>query len=132
MSVDDRPETAKRLRQARELAGFATARAASSRFGWKEDTYSQHERGLRGFARTAGSYAKAFKVSAAWLLTGEGVGPKSDQTVRDVAELSRLFQGLPDAQQRQLLENARLLHSAFGATLAPATGARGAARKKAS
>lgn len=39
------------------------------------DTYHQHENGQRGIGRVAADYAKAFKVSEAWLLTGEGQGP---------------------------------------------------------
>ena len=42
-------------------------------FGWKYETYIQHERGERGLSRTAKQYATAYRVSAAWLLTGEGV-----------------------------------------------------------
>lgn len=61
-----------RLRRARVEAGFSTASEAVRRFGWNKHTYAQHENGTRGFKReTADDYAKAFKVSAAWLLTGE-------------------------------------------------------------
>ena len=69
---DDRPETAKRLEEARKLRRFASARAAADFFGWKYDTYIQHERGERGFNKASDKYAKAFRVSKAWLLTGEG------------------------------------------------------------
>jgi hypothetical protein len=67
---------AKRLEIARIQRGFKDARAASDFFGWKYDTYIQHERGERGLSRSAAKYAKAFKVSRAWLLTGEG--PQGD------------------------------------------------------
>lgn len=75
MSFDERPEPAKRLQKAREIAGFSTANAAAERFGWSRHSYHQHENGLRGLGRTAAKYARAFKVSEAWLLTGEGQGP---------------------------------------------------------
>jgi len=65
-------ERAARLRQARIAAGFKSAAEAAARFGWPYATYSQHERGQAGIPRAAADYAKAFKVSEAWLLTGEG------------------------------------------------------------
>lgn len=67
-----KPDYAERLEQARARRGFRSARAATQFFGWKYDTYIQHERGLRGISRAASRYAKAFRVSEAWLLTGEG------------------------------------------------------------
>jgi hypothetical protein len=75
MKFDDRPMPARRLQEAREKAGFASAKAAATRFGWSPDSYHQHENGQRGITRVAAKYAKAFKVSEAWLLTGDGQGP---------------------------------------------------------
>lgn len=72
MEHDDRPEHAIRLQEARENRGFKTAREAATFFGWNYDTYVQHENGTRGISRAADQYAKAFRVSKAWLLTGEG------------------------------------------------------------
>lgn len=72
MKSDDRPDFAKRLEQARVDRGFTTAKEAARYFGWKYETYIQHEQGIRGIARAAGRYAKAFRVSEGWLLTGEG------------------------------------------------------------
>lgn len=69
---DDRPDYAKRLEKARTDRGFKSARSAAEFFGWKYDTYAQHENGTRGINRAAGKYAKAFRVSEAWLLTGQG------------------------------------------------------------
>lgn len=61
-----------RLRRARLLAGFDTARAAIERFGWKASTYRAHENGQNKFrASDAGAYARAYKTSSAWLLFGE-------------------------------------------------------------
>lgn len=71
----DRTPEADRLRRARERRGFKTARDAAQFFGWNYDTYSQHERGERGIGRVADKYAKAYRVSQAWLLTGEGGDP---------------------------------------------------------
>lgn len=71
MDFDDRPDYAKRLEEARS-ARFKTAKDAAEYFGWKYDTYAQHENGTRGIGRAAGRYAKAYRVSEGWLLTGEG------------------------------------------------------------
>lgn len=68
---DDRPDEAIRLQAARERRGFKSAKDAATFFGWKYDSYIQHERGERGIKKVAEKYAKAFRVSAAWLLTGE-------------------------------------------------------------
>lgn len=64
-----------RLRQARIARGFDTIEAACSRFGFKQSSYTQHENGTRGLRmKTAQQYASAYKVTASWLLTGEGTG----------------------------------------------------------
>lgn len=57
-------------------AGFGDATTAARRFGWTVPTYLAHENGSRGFGVERGAeYARAFKVSACWLLTGEGSPP---------------------------------------------------------
>lgn len=66
------PDYAKRLIRAREKRGFDTARAAADYFGWNYTSYSQHERGERGIKKVAANYARAYRVTEAWLLTGEG------------------------------------------------------------
>ncbi len=90
MEFDDRPDQAKRLEQARKAAGYESARAAAIRFDWSYDTYSQHERGERGLSRSAKRYAKAFKVSEAWLLTGEtgAQHAEKDALIEDLLKLS--------------------------------------------
>ena len=77
MKIDDRPDFAKRLEEARIKRGFSTAKEASNFFGWRYYSYIQHEKGIRGIGRVADRYAKAFKVSSAWLLTGEGESPSN-------------------------------------------------------
>jgi phage repressor protein C with HTH and peptisase S24 domain len=81
MEFDDRPDFAKRLEKARVARGFASAKAAAKYFGWKYDSYAQHESGLRGIGRAADKYAKAYRVSEGWLLTGEGPGPDAGRPV---------------------------------------------------
>ena len=61
-----------RLQQARRAAGYPDASAAARAFGWNENTYRSHENGERGIVRAAARYARAFRVSEGWLLTGEG------------------------------------------------------------
>jgi hypothetical protein len=68
-------DAAGRLRQARTQAGFNSARSAAIRFGWKPSTYGSHENGQTPVPQDAATiYAKAFKTSVAWLLTGEKPG----------------------------------------------------------
>jgi hypothetical protein len=63
-----------RLRRARGRAGFSSARSAALRFGWTPSAYASHENGQTPVpVKDAPKYARAFKVSPAWLLTGEGL-----------------------------------------------------------
>ena len=64
-----------RLRIARQAAGFQNAHQAADQFGWTYRNYMRHEKGELGFTKHAATYAEAFGVSEAWLLTGEGQGP---------------------------------------------------------
>jgi phage repressor protein C with HTH and peptisase S24 domain len=62
-----------RLQKARAMAGYRTPTDAARAFGWTISTYLGHENGSRGLRpRQAARYAVAFRVSAAWLLTGDG------------------------------------------------------------
>ena len=72
MDIAPKPDWAQRLEEARKRRGFETAKDAARFFGWSYASYAQHENGTRGIVRTAAKYAKAFRVSEAWLLTGEG------------------------------------------------------------
>lgn len=74
------------MRWARERR-FRSARAAATALGVKVPTYNSHERagepGARDYnAEQAFFYARKFRVSASWLLTGEGTALRS--TVVDV------------------------------------------------
>lgn len=60
-----------RLRQARRDSGFKSARDAASALGVAYSTYAGHENGSRDFdAETAQRYARKFRCSLEWLLTG--------------------------------------------------------------
>lgn len=63
--------------KARIAAGFKTGRSAAKKFGWVYESYNHHENGIRGISRVAAKYANSFKVSEAWLLTGEGEEPEA-------------------------------------------------------
>lgn len=66
-------EPYERLQTARAAAGFENAVDAARAFGWNDVTYRAHENGTRGLRPdVAARYARAFKVSTGWLLTGEG------------------------------------------------------------
>lgn len=94
-SVDQ--DQAARLKKAREEAGFLDATSAARAFGWTIPTYLSHENGSRGFkSQVAKRYAAVYKVSAAWLISGEGQmrGPGID------AQLV----ALPPAVSKHLIE----------------------------
>lgn len=58
---------------ARRAAGHRSARAAAVRFHWNPSTYASHENGQTPLPpRAAQKYARAFRTSPAYLLTGEG------------------------------------------------------------
>jgi hypothetical protein len=109
-------ERAARLREARAAAGFSGPADAASRFRWPYPTYAAHENGGRSYVRSAARYAKAFRVSEAWLLTGEGRGPGGrvhaasvDLVEQIVAEIN----ALPTTElQEQALELVRAVRRA--------------------
>ena len=71
-----------RLLQARERAGYASAIQAANAMGIAYPTYAAHENGMRGFSRSADRYARFFKVSLDWLMTGRGEGPGKPAVTR--------------------------------------------------
>lgn len=97
-----------RLKAARVAAGFESAAAAAARFGWPYPTYAQHESGA-GLGRSSARYARAFKVSEAWLLTGAGPGISPE-----IDEIVAAYQLLPERYQAQLKEYVHTLMQAAG------------------
>lgn len=84
-------DMASRLMQAREEAGFASAADAARALGVPYPTYAGHENGSSGFrAKTAEIYARKYRVSLNWLLTGKG-GKRAEEVV----PLDRDITGLP-------------------------------------
>lgn len=98
MDIHRVDQQAGRLKWARERRGYTSARAFAERHGFNYNTYSQHERGHSGITRAAKDYAKALRVSEAWLLTGEGA-PAEDLLADDLGSdrLRSVFQRLKDA-----------------------------------
>lgn len=93
------PDIADRLIEAREAAGYKTAKDATEAFGFNYPTYAGHENGSRGIGRSAARYAAAYKVSLEWLLTGRGAMKRKDShPVLD------LFQSLPPEKQAQAID----------------------------
>jgi SOS-response transcriptional repressor LexA len=68
-----RHEMAGRLAEARRRAGYETVADAARSLGVKYPTYASHENGSAGIRHpVAERYARKFKVSLEWLLTGRG------------------------------------------------------------
>lgn len=63
-----------RLAEARKKAGYATASDAARAMGLAVPSYSAHENGTRprGASENAERYARFYRVSLEWLLTGKG------------------------------------------------------------
>jgi phage repressor protein C with HTH and peptisase S24 domain len=75
-STHAKSDSASRLRQAREAAGFKSAAEAIERFRFTASTYMAHENGQNGIrVEPAQAYAQAFGVDPGWLLTGASAAP---------------------------------------------------------
>lgn len=83
-------EQGKRLRLARERAGYEYAKDGAKAVGEKEDTYRQYENGTRPYWEYAKAFADTFHVSPAWLLWGTDVDP--------IFELAEALAGVEDKQ----------------------------------
>lgn len=104
-----------RLREARERAGYATAKAAAERLAVRPPTYYGHENGSRGIKPAeAERYAKAFKVRAEWILYGT-LGPErlttDDDPQQPLAPIVQAIEdslvGLTEAEQRLIVDVVR-------------------------
>lgn len=74
---------AARLKEARIAAGYKGPKDIAERLGWNANNYKAHEYGRNGFGISdAKRFAKAFGVSANWLMFGNG---KADDLDNDVA-----------------------------------------------
>ncbi len=119
-------DIAQRLRASRIRAGYSSAARFAERIGVSDVTYRSHENGLRGLPyETAARYARALRISLAWLLTGEGAAEGVDLaylnplTVTQFVETGRWVArpdldpaetyliGWPDGGRVQVIEGAR-------------------------
>lgn len=82
----------RRLRAARLRAGYRSAQVAAAAQGWPVATYRAHENGGRKVPdEMLNEYAKAYKVSLAWLNTGvvtEANDPPAKSSYDDIAKLA--------------------------------------------
>jgi len=87
-----------RLRWAREKSGCPSIRSAAVRHGWNENTYKSHEQGIRQAeglkTKHLERYARAFKVSQAWLATGKGDPIRPDLTTEELELARRLLKAM--------------------------------------
>lgn len=95
-----------RLEKARLAAGFTTPLDAATSLGVPYPTYKAHENGTGLFKLdTAAAYARKFKVSLDWLITGKGKGPGEVDETLDA--LLAVWPSLPDRIRTNLVEFAQ-------------------------
>lgn len=70
-SLKTKDDRAKRLELARKRSGYASAEAASEANGWTVSTVKSHESGRNSYTSMAIDYARAYGVTAGWLMFGE-------------------------------------------------------------
>lgn len=99
-------EPHERLRWARKRAGFDTAKAAAESLGMKKDTYSAYER-EPGKSKVTGldhqraiQFARKFKVSWEWLLTGSGTPMSGAHTQAQERVITAMADVSEDEQDR--------------------------------
>lgn len=86
-----REERAKRLLEARRAADLTSAQKAADKFGWNVNNVKAHESGRNGFGMTdAKQYARAYKVSVAWLYLGEGQPTDAFEETVDIVPVPQI------------------------------------------
>lgn len=91
---------AARLKAARKDAGFSTVGDAATALNVPYPTYAAHENGSRAFDNEAAAfYAKRFRVSIDWLLTGRGERTTRPVTVPVMGYLGAGAEVEPDFEQ---------------------------------
>ncbi len=100
-----------RLRDARIKAGYTSAAAAASHFGWTVSSYCSHENGHRGIKLDVlERYARAFSVDSAWLLKGDLETFPPERIAIDLFEVFRLINEAPQQLIIELEESAQKLN----------------------
>lgn len=96
-------EIHERLAAARKAAGYESAADAARALGASYPTYAGHENGSSGFKhKTAVVYARKFRISLEWLLTGRGTMSKSGEDA-DLAEIIQLAREVDHACRADVL-----------------------------
>lgn len=104
----DKEAVGRRLRQARKATGL-TREAVRQRIGFDTVGAIQHHENGRSLpdAPTLAFYARTYKVSVDWILTGKGRGPGD---VKDeTAEAIRLLDDMPEPERQRALNILRQL-----------------------
>jgi transcriptional regulator with XRE-family HTH domain len=102
-------ERHERLTAARKRAGYPSARQAAEKNGWNKSTYASPENGQTPLpVEEAHKYARAFKVSPAWLLTAEGQMTPAKQPVPHPKKLRDAKNRIADALERFPPDTAKL------------------------
>lgn len=99
-----------RLKASRLAAGFRSVREAATSLGIPYQTYASHENGNRAFDnQAAAQYARRFKVSIDWLLTGRGEAPEAMPSLVPLmgyvgagAEVEPDFEQVPEEGMEQI------------------------------
>lgn len=101
-----------RLRRAREAAGYRRAADAANEKGWTYSTYAGHENGSRAFSpAVANTYARAFGVSAEWLLFGGDAGVKTAESAEPTDTLIPVYDVQASAGFGALIDYEEQTHS---------------------
>lgn len=91
-------EPAERLRQLRLAAGYSDMESACDRFGFKYEAYKKHENAERTIRQyKAEVYARAYKSTAAYILTGND---PVEQLPPDEAALIRKYRMAPPSGRK--------------------------------
>jgi repressor LexA len=93
-------EIAARLKAARKDAGFSSVGEAATTLGVPYPTYAAHENGSRAFDNEAAAfYARRYRVSIDWLLTGKGERTSRPTTVPVMGYLGAGAEVEPEFEQ---------------------------------
>lgn len=100
-----------RLKAARLAAGYADPIDFYLRFGIKQGTYGNHEKGSRAFdTATAQLYAdKLGNVTAGWLLTGEGDPPRAMDAKPSLGKRATLIEPQVDSDPKKKALDKKLM-----------------------
>jgi DNA-binding XRE family transcriptional regulator len=94
---NERDERARRLRDARERAGFSGQKAVAEALNINVNTYKAHENGRNGFGVAAAQeYARLFRISAVWLYMNVG-SPDDVGFLGNNEQLRKLFERIASA-----------------------------------